>query len=292
MYNTTFTQPWLDTISYPFESKFINLTAGKMHYIDEGVGETILFVHGTPTWSFLYREHVKRLSKEFRCIAIDHLGFGLSEQNESFAGDPAWHANNLSEFLRELKLENVTLVVHDFGGPIGLGAAIANHQQIKRIILMNTWLWETASNKNAQKVDKYVNSGLGKLLYLGLNFSPKVLLKQGFADKKYLSKKLHRQYTKPFPSKKSRYALLKLAKSLVGSSDWYQSQWNNLSCLTDKPALILWGMQDNFITSEYLIKWKNKFPNARIKEFACGHFIQEEKSDETIEAIYQFMKNE
>ena len=280
---------WLDSKLYPFEHRSIQLETGKMHYIDEGKGDTILFVHGTPTWSFLYRNFIKKLSSNYRCIAIDHIGFGLSEKPPSFAGTPQLHAKNLSTFIKKLDLRNITLIVHDFGGPVGLGAGIENAERIKKIVLLNSWLWETKNDEDALKVDRLINGWLGKLLYLNFNFSPKVLLKQGFSDKKKLKKEIHRHYTGPFPNKQSRQSLLRIGESLVGSSDWYQQQWEELDQLITKDWLILWGMKDKFITPGYLDKWKKRIPASTIIEFDCGHFVQEENATEAITAIEKFL---
>ena len=282
-------QSWVDTNLYPFENKYLSLDAGNMHYVDEGSGETILFVHGTPTWSFLYRDLIKELSNDYRCIAIDHLGFGLSEKPDSVSGTPEWHSKNLSEFIQKLDLQNITLVVHDFGGPIGLAAGIENSNRIKRVVLFNSWLWSTAEQKDAQKIDKIVNSWSGKFLYLNMNFSPKVLLKKGFADKKNLPKTVHKQYIHPFPTKSSRVPLLDLAKALVGSSEWYQQQWESMDPLTEKKWLILWGTKDEFITPKYLAKWQDRLPHVNTIEMDCGHFVQEEKTQASIKAIRSFM---
>jgi len=283
-------QQWLDTTLYPFKNKFIPLETGQMHYVDEGEGDIILFVHGTPAWSFLYREYIAVLSKKHRCIAIDHIGFGLSEKPEKFDGKPQSHSKNLTEFIEKLDLKEITLVVHDFGGPIGLSSAIQNNNRIKQVVMFNTWLWETKNDPEAQKVNKIINSGIGKFLYLRLNLSPKYLLKKGFNQKKNLPKKVHKQYINPFPNKSSRLSLLNIGKSLVGSSDWYQEQWLDLDKLEQKPWLILWGTKDEFITTAYLQKWKKRMPNAKVKEDDCGHFVQEEKTKETIQEIERFMK--
>lgn len=279
----------LDTSLYPFENKYIQLDAGKMHYVDEGEGEVLLFVHGTPTWSFLYRDFIASLSAHYRCIAFDHIGFGLSDKPEDFDGTPQSHSKNLTEFIEKTGLKEISLIVHDFGGPIGLSSAIQNHEKIKQLIVFNTWLWETKNNPETQKIDKIINSRLGKLLYLNMNFSPKVLLKKGYYDKSNLTKQIHKQYLIPFPSKSSRLSLWNIGRALVGSSDWYQDQWDNLDSLESKPWLILWGTKDEFITTEYLQKWKSRLPDAEIKEFECGHFVQEEKTEECIEAIKAFL---
>jgi pimeloyl-ACP methyl ester carboxylesterase len=292
MNTSAHSQSRVDTVLYPFESKYLQLKEGNMHYVDEGKGDVILFVHGTPTWSFLYREFIKELSGNYRCIAIDHLGFGLSENPDSFPGTPELHAKNLSEFIRKLELQDITLVVHDFGGPIGLAAGIDNPERINRIVLFNTWLWATKDEKDARKIDKTINSGLGKFLYLNMNFSPKVLLKKGFSNKTNLPKNVHLQYIIPFPDKASRQPLLRIAKALVGSSDWYRDQWQQMDKLAGKKWLILWGTEDKFITTGYLDKWKQRLPGAKINTFDCGHFVQEEKTVESIAAISLFMKDQ
>ncbi len=290
--NTMMATPkWLDTAMYPFDNQTFNLPQGDIHYIDEGSGPVLLFVHGTPTWSFLYREFIRTLSLSYRCIAIDHLGFGLSEKSPNFSGTPEAHAKNLSLFIRELNLQDITLIVHDFGGPIGLAAGIENSDRIKNVVLFNSWLWATKQNEAALKIDKLVKGWLGKLLYLNFNFSPKFLVKQGFADKKNLPSAVHQHYIKPFPDKSSRQSLLQIAKALVGSSDWYQQQWEKLDQLADKNWLILWGVQDQFITTEYLAKWRNRLPQALVQELDCGHFVQEEKSAESIAAIANFLES-
>ncbi|SRX74887.1 alpha/beta fold hydrolase [Aequorivita antarctica] len=283
-------QQWLDTTLYPFENKFMQLDAGEMHYVDEGEGDIILFVHGTPAWSFLYRDYITELSKKYRCIAIDHIGFGLSEKPEISDGRPQSHSKNLTEFIEKLDLKGITIVVHDFGGPIGLSSAIQNHNRIKQVVMFNTWLWATKDNPAAQKVDKIINSGIAQFLYLRMNFSPKYLIKKGFHKKENLSKKVHKQYIHPFPNKSSRLSLLNIGKSLVGSSDWYQEQWLNLDRLEQKPWLILWGTKDEFITTDYLQKWEKRLPHAKVKKFDCGHFVQEEETKETIQEIEKFMK--
>lgn len=281
---------WLDSTLYPFKNKYIQLESGKMHYVDEGKGELILFVHGTPTWSFLYRDYIRELSKNHRCIAIDHIGFGLSDKPSEFEGSPQAHSNNLKEFIEKLKLENFTLVVHDFGGPIGLAYAVSHPENIKNIILFNTWLWETKNNLEVQKINRIINSSLGKLLYLHFNFSAKVLLKKGFYDQKLLTKTIHKHYTKPFPNKESRFGPLNLGKALYGSSDWYEEQWGKISKVQNKPILILWGMKDEFITPNYLQKWRRQFKNADVHELKCGHFVQEENTGQGIKLIRHFLK--
>lgn len=284
------TGEWIDRTAYPFKHRYIELKSGTMHYVDEGEGEVIVFVHGTPTWSFLYRNFIKALSKEYRTIAVDHIGFGLSEKPEKFEGQSQDHAKNLSEFIQKLDLTGITLVVHDFGGPIGLAAGIHYPERIKRVVLFNTWLWETASSPAVNKLDRIVNSFIGRTLYLRLNFSPRILLKKGFADDTHLSKEIHRHYIKPFPDKTSRLSLYRIAQSLKESSKWYQKQWEKLGVLETKPWLILWGMEDKFITPDFLERWEKRLPRASVHRFDCGHFVQEEETENSVGLIREFLR--
>ena len=137
------TNPWLNTAEYPFTSNTFKVNNHKLHYLDEGFGETILFVHGTPTWSFDYRNIIKNLKSNYRCIAIDHMGFGLSDKPEHYDYSTRNHSKTLERFVLEKQLAPFTLVVHDFGGPIGLNFAINYPDKIKSIVILNSWLWSS-----------------------------------------------------------------------------------------------------------------------------------------------------
>lgn len=289
MQNSLLAQNWLDKNEYPFTSQYFDTEHGKIHYIDEGQGDVLLFVHGTPTWSFLYRNYIRKFSKTHRCIAIDHLGFGLSDKPKNMIGTPQFHSENLKKLIASLQLKNITLVVHDFGGPIGLSYAIDYPDNISRVVLFNTWLWSTKDDQDAQKINKILHSRLGNFIYLNTNFSPKILFKKAFYDKKILSKTIHRHYQKPFPNKNSRYGLLNIGKSLIGSSHWYQSRWEQMDKIKDKPFLILWGEKDELIKKRNLKKWQDQLSNATIYTFESGHFVQEEKCSESIEKMVNWL---
>lgn len=278
-----------DSTLYPFASHYFETSHGKMHYLDEGNGPVIVLIHGTPTWSILYRNYVKSLSKNYRCIVPDHIGFGLSDRPLDFSGSPKAHCQNLEALIQHLGLDSFDLVVHDFGGPIGLGYAIAHPEKVKKIVVHNTWLWETAADKSARRVDKLINSWLGRWLYLKFNFSPRVLLKKGFDDPKKLSKNLHQHYLGVFPTPHSRKALLQLAEHLVGSSDWYGSLWSQLHLLEHKQWLFIWGSKDQFLGEEYLNRWENRLPKAQVERLPVGHFVQEEASTESLQIIRDFL---
>src|SRR5687767_13651634 len=167
---------WLDRSLYPFSSRYFESTDGRMHYIDEGDGTPVVFVHGTPTWSFLYRHLVARLATRHRVIAVDHLGFGLSEKPATAPYEPADHARRLGALLDSLSVSGATLVVHDFGGPIGLAAALARPDRFDRLVLFNSWMWSVAGDHAIARGARVAGSWLGRLLYRHLNFPVKVLM--------------------------------------------------------------------------------------------------------------------
>ena len=178
---------WLNPTLYPFASHHLDVGPGRMHYVDEGEGVPIVMVHGTPSWSFLYRHLIRGLSADFRCVAPDHLGFGLSDKPEAFAYTPKAHAENLETLIKTLNLKDVVLMVHDFGGPIGLSYALDHPENVRALVIMNTWLWRYRALGQAGRV---LGNPLGRFLYERLNFSVSVLLKRvAFADSGVLTDK-------------------------------------------------------------------------------------------------------
>jgi pimeloyl-ACP methyl ester carboxylesterase len=280
---------WLDRILYPFAHHTMDLPAGRMHYVDEGQGETIVFVHGTPTWSFVWRQQIKALSRTHRCIAPDHLGFGLSDKPTDFAYTPAAQADNLEQLIIKLQLKNITLVVHDFGGPIGLNYAIRHPENVKRLVILNTWMWSLADEKQMMRISEFLKGGIGSFLYLNLGFSARVLLPRGYLDKRHISKHVQQHYTKPLGDSQSRQGTWLFAKALKESGDWFAQLWQQRERLSGIPKLILWGEKDALLPLHFLDTWKNTFPDAQVKQFKAGHFVQEEKGGEVADAIKQFI---
>lgn len=281
---------WLDTKEYPFSSNHFTIDGQKLHYIDEGKGETILFVHGTPSWSFDYRKIIHKLKADFRCIAIDHIGFGLSDKPKEYDYSTINHSKTLEKFVLENQLDNITLVVHDFGGPIGLNFAIEHPEKVKRLVIINSWLWSSKDDPDFIKFSKILKSPLLPFLYRYLNFSPKVILPKSFGDRK-LSSRLKRQYTKPFANKNQRNGALAFAKSLLNDQDWFESLWNKKQAISEKPTLFIWGMKDPIIKPHNLLRFQSGFKNTTtIQLETSGHFPQEEEPDSVIKAISDFLK--
>lgn len=280
---------WLAKHEYPFKSNFFQINGQQMHFVDEGKGDVLLFVHGTPSWSFDFRNQLKMLSKTYRCIAIDHVGFGLSDKPKNYDYSTQNHSATLQKFIIENNLTNITLIVHDFGGPIGLNVAIQMPERFKQFVILNSWLWSSENEPEFIKLKKILKSPLLPFLYLNLNFSPRFILPKSFGEKK-LASHLKSQFTKPFSKKSERYGALAFAKSLLNDQTWFEEMWQSKNKISYKPTLFIWGMKDPVIKPHHLNKFLTGFTNHQvIKLDSCGHFPQEEETVAVSNAILQFL---
>lgn len=281
---------WLDREAYPFAHRWARLPGGaRMHYVDEGAGEPVLFVHGTPTWSFEWRHLIRGLSATHRCIAPDLPGFGLSDRPRAFAYTPEAHAEALRAFVDGVGLDAFTLVVHDFGGPIALPLAL-EPGRVRRLVVLNSWMWSFAGDAEMEKKARIAASGLGGWMYRRLNFSLRVLVPASYGDRKKLTKAVHRQYRAPFPDAWSRGTVLwALAKALLGSSAHYDALWRRRQALRDVPALVAWGMRDPAFPPRHLARWREALPHARVVELPAGHWPHEELPDEVLAAVRELL---
>ena len=285
-------QNWLDTAQYPYKPRYFDVGNHQLHYIQVGSGETILFVHGTPSWSFDFRNVIKDLKEDYHCVAIDHMGFGLSDKPREYDYSTQNHSSTLENFVLKNQLNDITLVVHDFGGPIGLNFAIRHPERIKRLVILNSWLWSSENDPEFIKMSRILKSPLLPFLYRYLNFSPRYILPKSFGEHK-LSRTLLKQYTKPFGNKYERNGTLAFARSLVHDQDWFEELWKQTNEISNIPTLFIWGMKDPIIQPRYLEKFQTGFPRSTTKELPqSGHFPQEEQPGEVARAIRNFIENQ
>ncbi|UCG70057.1 MAG: alpha/beta fold hydrolase [Thermoplasmata archaeon] len=284
---------WLDREEYPFKSNFLQLDMGRMLYIDVGKGEPIVMFHGNPTWSFLYRHIVKGLSKKYRCIAMDYLGFGLSDKPSNWSYLPEDHAKNIQKLIEALDLKEITLIVQDWGGPIGLSYAINNPNNVKRIIIMNTWMWSIKGDSHFERFSKFLGGRFGRFLIMRLNFFVRVVMKLIIGDRSKLPKSIHRHYIMPLKNPKERIGCWVFPKEIIGSDDWVKSLWSLRKNIEDKPTLILWGMKDSAFREQELKKWEELFSNHKTVKFEnVGHYVQEEIGNDLCPIIENFLSLE
>ena len=281
---------WLNTNEYPFKHHYFKVNDTTMHYVDEGEGEVLLFVHGTPSWSFEFRNVIKFLSKKYRCIAIDHIGFGLSEKPAKYDYTVQNHTASLLKLITHLQLNQFTMLVHDFGGIIGLAAAEQIPEKIKGLVILNTWCRSIQDEPEYKKMKMILGSPLVPLLYRYLNFSAKYILPAAFGERSRLTPEIHQHFLRPFSKVSERNGTIAFAKSLLRDQDYYASVGKKLSILKDKPVLIIWGMKDEFITEKHLLWMQEQFPGSKVVRYDdAGHFVLEEKSVVAGPVIAEFM---
>ena len=281
---------WLDRTEFPFTSRTFEHPDGRMHYVDEGSGPVLLFVHGTPDWSFGFRHLIKAFRGTHRCIVLDHLGFGLSDKPMAADYRVAAHAQRLRHFIDHLGLRDITMVVTDFGGGIGLSHALDHPGNVKGIVLYNTWMWPLGDDPRFARPARMMRGWLGRLLYQRFGFSVNVMMPSGYADRGKLTPALHAQYKGPFPDAASRRPLHALVKELLDAGPFWSRQWEQVDRLRRIAVLIGWGLKDRFFPPDLLERWKQALPHAVIRTFPeAGHFVHEEAAKDLAGAIRAFL---
>src|SRR4051794_30742060 len=193
---------WVPEELYPFESHYADVDGSRVHYVDEGSGPPLLLLHGNPTWSFLYRDVIKGLRDRFRCIAPDYPGFGLSEAAPGYGFTPAEHARVLERLIQQLDLNGVTMMVQDWGGPIGFAAATRNPGRFSGFVIGNTWAWPK-SDPGTQLFSRFLGGPIGGRLILKRNFFVERIIPAGVRRRK-LPDEVMNAYRGPFPTPESR----------------------------------------------------------------------------------------
>jgi haloalkane dehalogenase len=277
---------WVDRREYPFEPRALDVEGGRLSYVDEGEGAPIVMVHGTPTWSFLYRHLIRDLSPRYRCVAPDHLGFGLSDRPPGWSYRPEDQARNLARLIETLGLKDLTLVVHDYGGPIGLAYALDHPENVRRLVLFNTWMWSFAGDRSVEWVAWILGGRLGRYLYERRGFSVRVMLRYAVADRRRYTRAVERQYLAALDG----HATWVYAREILGSSAWYDGLWRRRDWIARTPAILIWGMRDPAF-ARYLPRWREVFEQAEVVQLAdCGHAPPEERAPESLPFLRRFLE--
>src|SRR5579884_924685 len=175
--------PWLNVVEYPFVTRSHATSDGWMSYVDEGRGRPIVFLHGSPLWSFCWRRLIRGLCGDYRCVAPDFLGFGLSDKPEKADYSPLAHYRRLEGFMDKLGLTDVTLVVHDSSGPIGLRWAMEHPERIRELVIFNTWMWSLKGDLTARYISWTFGSWIKRFHFRYLGAAPGFFLPALFADR-------------------------------------------------------------------------------------------------------------
>ena len=283
---------WVSDAMYPFESRFFDAPdRHRMHYVDEGEGTPIVFVHGNPTWSFEFRNLIGGLQDEFRCIAPDHIGFGLaSRSTRPDEHHPAAHAERLAALLEHLDVRDATLFLTDWGGPIGLDFARKHPERVSRLVITNTWCWPVSDDRHFRMFSFMMRSRVGQLLIKRFNFFVTQVMPRAVGDKAVLTPEVMGHYRNAQP-RGERAACAALPGHIIGASGWLDSIWRDRAAFADKPALLLWGLRDIASRRQEIEHWQSALADIEVHEFEdCGHFLAEEAPGRILPALRDFMR--
>jgi haloalkane dehalogenase len=270
---------------YPFESRWFDSSAGRMHYVDEGEGPPLLLCHGNPTWSFLYRHIVRALRDRFRCVAVDYLGFGLSDRPEGYGYTIEEHARTVGELVDHLGLDGFVLMGQDWGGPIGSAVAVERADRVRGVVFGNTWFWP--SDAPSFKVfSTIMGSRPIQRQILERNFFVERLMPFAMARKLTPTEMDHYRRVQPGPE--ARRGVAEMPKQILAARPLLERLGREVPArLGSKPALLVWGMKDLAFRPKLILpRMRSTFADHVVVELPrAKHYIQEDAPDEISEAI-------
>jgi haloalkane dehalogenase len=283
---------------YPFTGRYLDLDGLRYHYLDEGEGPLVVMVHGNPSWSFYYRDLVLALRDRFRCIVPDHIGCGFSDKpgDERYDYTLSRRVDDLERLLEHVGGSGkVTLVLHDWGGMIGMAWAARHPERVGRLVILNTAAFHLPAEKKFPPALRICrDTRLGAFLVRGFNaFS----LAASFVGCKRhpMPAKLRRAYRLPYDSWQNRIATLRFVQDIPlkpgdRNYDLVSGVASSLEKFRDLPMLICWGERDFVFDRHFLAEWVRRFPEALVHSFPdAGHYILEDAAEEVIPLVSEFL---
>ena len=269
---------------FPFESKWFESSVGRVHYIDEGVGRPIVFCHGQPMWSFLYRHIIIGLRDRFRCVALDYPGFGLSVRPDGYGYTPKDHAEIVGELVDHLHLDDMIVMGQDWGGPISMSMAAARADRVSGIVLGNTWFWRD-ERAMFRFFSKFMSTGFMQRRILENNFLIERLVPMSAATKFSDEEMEHFRAVQPTPE--MRNGMAQFYGQILAYGDWFDELEAQVKTnLGSKPVLLVWGMKDMGFRPKVLTRMKRVFSDRVVVELPqAKHYIQQDAPEEIIAAI-------
>lgn len=284
---------------YPFKSHFLNINGLRYHYLDEGTGPVIIMLHGNPTWSFYYRKMVAALRGHYRVIVPDHMGCGLSDKpdDSQYEFTLAQRVKDLEALVSHLDLGgNLTLMVHDWGGMIGMAYAARHRQSIKKLIVSNTSAFHLPKSKPLPPALRVCrDSTLGTVLVRGFNAFSRAAI-YTCVKRKPLDRATRAGYLAPYRNWADRRAVLRFVQDIpLRPTDQSYADVTAVEQaipeLAKIPTLVLWGAEDFVFDDHFLRGWQQNFPAAQVHRLAgVGHYVLEDAFDEVLPLVKTFLK--
>ncbi len=288
----------LNRTLYPFEGKFCSIGGHALHYIDEGAGDPVVMIHGNPTWSFYYRRLAQDLQSQHRVVVPDHIGCGLSStpSDEEYRYTLDRRIEDLAELLEKIGVTSrITLVLHDWGGAIGMGVAVRHPERFRRIIVMNTSAFGLPDGKRFPRVLWWIkNTPLGPLLVRGLNLFCIGTAAIGCKMTR-MSREVRSGYLAPYHSWTTRRAILRFVEDIPRHER--DRSWSTLielerqlSRIKEIPIQLFWGDRDPIFDRAFRRSWQRRFPDLEAHIFPRGgHYILEDAYDLIFPQIERFL---
>jgi haloalkane dehalogenase len=288
-----------DTLTslYPFAGHFLDVGGGvRCHYLDEGQGEPVVMLHGNPTWSFYYRNLVHGLKDRYRTVVPDHVGCGLSDKPDDgrFEYTLRRRVGDLEILLEHLGLrENLTLVLHDWGGMIGMAFASRHPERVRRLVVLNTAAFRLPAGKRLPWSLRMCRGPAGPLLVRGLNAFSRAAVR--FCCRRPLARSVRAGYLAPYDSWKNRIAVLRFVQDIPlapgdRAFELVAEVEVGLHRFAGLPMLLCWGLGDFVFDRDFLDEWKRRFPRAEVHAFPeAGHFVLEDAGDEVLALVRDFL---
>ena len=282
---------------YPFADRLIDLGGWNMHYVDEGKGETVVMVHGNPTWSFYFRELVKALRPNFRCLVPDHIGMGLSAKpsERRYKYTLKSRVDDLDQFIeRTAPAGPVTLILHDWGGMIGMSWAVRHPERVKAVVAGNTACFRLPKTKTMPPLLTFMRGAAAALPLRGLGLMRRRVLASCTA-KRPLTREAASAYLSVCDGWRESLAVHRFVQDIpLGPGDpaWdvLADTESKLGAFAKTPMLLPWGMKDWVFDEHFLNEWTRRFPQADARRFRdCGHFLLEDSPDEAVAMIAGFV---
>ncbi|HJT30589.1 MAG TPA: alpha/beta fold hydrolase [Pirellulales bacterium] len=278
---------------YPFNSHWLDLAGLRYHFLDEGRGAPLLLVHGNPTWSFYWRDLIKPLREQFRVIVPDHIGCGLSDKPQHYEYRLARHIENLRRLIERLDLQDVTLLAHDWGGAIGLGAAVAEPERFGRLVLFNTAAFR--SRRIPWRIRLCRTPVLGRLAVQGLNAFARAALTMAVAKPQRMTPAVRAGLLAPYDAWSNRVAIHRFVLDIPlspahPSYATLEGIERGLPKLSGRPTMFIWGMRDWCFTPHFLEQFLEFFPAAEVHRFDdASHYVVEDAHERIVPLVYDFV---
>jgi haloalkane dehalogenase len=282
---------------YDFAPHFVDIDGFRMHYLDEGQGDIVIMLHGNPNWSYYYRNLVRALKDRYRCLVPDHIGCGLSDKpsDAQYEYSLARRVSDLEKWLEHCgATSNLTLVVHDWGGMIGMAVATKFPERFRRLVVLNTGAFHLPATKPVPWQLRMARGPLGALLVRGFNAFSRGAVRS-CVTRTPMPHDVADAYCAPYDSWAHRIAVHRFVQDIPlepgdHGFDLVTEVASHLDQLKDLPMLIAWGDRDFVFDEHFLREWIKRFPQAQVHRFPdCGHYILEDASDEVVPMIRKFL---